>query len=90
MNWRSPNNGQKAPDLPRHRLAARNHLVATAKSVNRLSIGIVALGATLVDSGLFPLGAFKDSISTLQKKSNADISLQALEAGAAVTRKRGS
>ncbi len=58
--------------------------VATAKKVNRLSIGIVALAAMLRDSGLFPLDALKDSISTFQKQAIADMNLQALEAGAAV------
>ncbi len=58
--------------------------VATAKKVNRLSVGIVALAAMLQDSGLFPLDAFKNSISTFQKQAIANVNLQALEAGAAV------
>jgi len=58
--------------------------VATAKKVDRLSIGIVALAAMLSDSELFPLDALKDSISTHQKQAIADVNLQALEAGAAV------
>jgi Pyruvate/2-oxoacid:ferredoxin oxidoreductase gamma subunit len=58
--------------------------IATAKKVNRLSIGIVALSAMLRDSGLFPLDALEESISTLQKQALADVNLQALEAGAAM------
>jgi len=60
--------------------------IATAKKVNRLSIGIVALGSMLADSGLFPMDAFQESISTLQKKAIADTNLQALEAGVAILR----
>ena len=59
--------------------------IATAKKVNRLSIGIVALAALLRDSGLFPLDAFGESISTLQKQALADVNLRALDAGAAMT-----
>ncbi len=59
-------------------------LIATAKKLNRLSIGIVALAALLRDSDLFPLDAFKDSISTLQKQPIAEVNLQALEAGTAL------
>ena len=55
--------------------------VATAKKVNRLSIGIVALAAVLGDSELFPLDAFRNSISAFQKKAIADVNLKALEAG---------
>ncbi|MFV2031539.1 MAG: thiamine pyrophosphate-dependent enzyme [Gammaproteobacteria bacterium] len=58
--------------------------IATAKTVNRLSIGIVALGAMLGDSELFPMDAFRESISTFQKKEIADINFRALEAGATV------
>ena len=56
--------------------------IATAKQVNRLSIGIVALSAMLRDNGLFPLKALGESISTLQKQALADLNLQAVEAGA--------
>ena len=58
--------------------------IATAKKVNRLSIGIVALSAMLRDSGLFPLEALEESITTLQKQALADVNLRALEAGAAM------
>jgi 2-oxoglutarate ferredoxin oxidoreductase subunit beta len=72
-----PATGAKVVRLP---------FIATAKKVNRLSIGIVALGSMLADSGLFPMDAFEEAISTLQKKAIADTSLQALEAGAAILR----
>ena len=58
--------------------------IATAKKVNRLSIGIVALAAMLHDSGLFPLDALEESISTLQKQALAEVNLKALEAGTAM------
>jgi Pyruvate/2-oxoacid:ferredoxin oxidoreductase gamma subunit len=56
--------------------------IATAKKINRLSIGTVALAAMLADSGLFPQGALEEAISTLQKSARAEINLQALAAGA--------
>ena len=56
--------------------------IATAKKINRLSIGTVALAAMLADSGLFPQGAPEEAISTLQKSARAEINLQALAAGA--------
>ena len=55
--------------------------VQTARKVNRLSIGIVALAAVLQDTGMFPVGALAKSISTFQKPEVADVSLKALEAG---------
>ncbi len=58
--------------------------IATAKTVNRLSIGIVALGALLRDSELFPMDAFRESIATLQKKVIADVNLKAVEEGASI------
>ncbi|MDH3467918.1 MAG: thiamine pyrophosphate-dependent enzyme [Gammaproteobacteria bacterium] len=58
--------------------------VATAKKINRLSVGIVALAAMLHDTGMFSLDAFKDSITVLQKPAIADVNLQALKAGAAI------
>jgi len=72
-----PATGAKVVRLP---------FVATAKKINRLSIGIVALGSMLADSGLLPMDAFRESISTLQKKAIADTSLRALDAGAAILR----
>jgi Pyruvate/2-oxoacid:ferredoxin oxidoreductase gamma subunit len=57
--------------------------IATAKKVNRLSVGIVALAGMLHDSGLFPLDALRDSISAFQKQAIADVNLQALDAGVA-------
>jgi len=60
--------------------------VATAKKVNRLSIGVVALAAMLADAGLFPMDAFRESISALQKKAIAETNLQALDAGAILLR----
>jgi Pyruvate/2-oxoacid:ferredoxin oxidoreductase gamma subunit len=55
--------------------------VQTARKVNRLSIGIVALAALLQNTGMFPVSALAKSISTFQKPEVADISLKALEAG---------
>jgi Pyruvate/2-oxoacid:ferredoxin oxidoreductase gamma subunit len=82
---------EESLDLPATEAkVVRLPFVATAKKVNRLSIGIVALSAMLRDSGLFPLDAFKESISTLQKEGIADVNLRAVEAGAAMMRNIGS
>ncbi|MCP4878496.1 MAG: 2-oxoglutarate synthase [Gammaproteobacteria bacterium] len=76
---------EESLDLPEtDARVVRLPIVATAKKINRLSIGIVALGAMLADSGLFPMDAFKESISTLQKKVIAEVNLQALDAGARI------
>ncbi len=56
-------------------------LMATAKKVNRLSIGIVALAALVKDSGIINLDAFAEAITAFQKPAVAEISLRALEAG---------
>jgi len=77
---------EESLDLPpTEAKVVRLPFITTAKKVNRLSIGIVALSAMLRDSGLFPLEALGESISTLQKPALADVNLRALEAGAAMT-----
>jgi pyruvate/2-oxoacid:ferredoxin oxidoreductase beta subunit/Pyruvate/2-oxoacid:ferredoxin oxidoreductase gamma subunit len=55
--------------------------VRTARKVNRLSIGVVALAAVLQDTGMFPADAYGKSISTFQKGEIAEVNLRALEAG---------
>jgi len=70
-----PATGAKVVRLP---------FIATAKKINRLSIGVVALAAMLSDSELFPADAFRESISTLQKKAIAEGNLKAVQAGAAL------
>ena len=76
---------EESLDLPATEAkVVRLPFIVTAKKVSRLSIGAVALGAMLADSGLFPLDAFRRSVSTLQKKAIADVNLQAVEAGAAM------
>jgi len=78
---------EESLDLPATEArVVRLPFIATAKKISRLSIGIVALGSVLADSGLFPMDAFQESISTLQKKAIADTNLQALEAGVAILR----
>jgi pyruvate/2-oxoacid:ferredoxin oxidoreductase beta subunit/Pyruvate/2-oxoacid:ferredoxin oxidoreductase gamma subunit len=59
-------------------------LITTAKKVNRLSIGIVALAAFVKDSGIINLDAFAEAITTFQKPTTAKISLKALDAGSAL------
>jgi pyruvate/2-oxoacid:ferredoxin oxidoreductase beta subunit/Pyruvate/2-oxoacid:ferredoxin oxidoreductase gamma subunit len=59
-------------------------LMATAKKVNRLSIGIIALAALVKDSGIINLDAFAEAITAFQKPAATEISLRALEAGSAL------
>ena len=59
-------------------------LMATAKKVNRLSIGIIALAALVKDSGIINLDAFAEAITAFQKPAATEISLMALEAGSAL------
>ena len=59
-------------------------LMATAKKVNRLSIGIVALAALVKDSGIINLDAFAEAIAAFQNPAAAEISLRALDAGSAL------
>lgn len=74
-------------ELPSTRAkVVRLPIVNTAKRVNRLSIGIVALAALLKDAGLFDGAALAEAISKLQKPAIAETNLRALEAGAAMVR----
>ena len=63
-------------------------LIATAKKVNRLSIGILALAALVKDSDIINLDAFAEAITAFQKPAIAEISLRALEAGSALIQGR--
>ncbi len=54
----------------------------TAKKISNLSIAVVALGAMLLDTRLFPTEAFGTAISKFQKSKVADVNLRALKAGA--------
>lgn len=76
---------EESLDLPAtNAKVIRLPFVATAKKINRLSIGILALAAMLSDNELFPLEALGGAISTLQKEAIADVNLIALEAGVAI------
>jgi pyruvate/2-oxoacid:ferredoxin oxidoreductase beta subunit/Pyruvate/2-oxoacid:ferredoxin oxidoreductase gamma subunit len=76
---------EESLDLPVTRAkVVRLPFIATAKKVNRLSIGVIALAAMLSDSELFPVDAFNESISTLQQKAIAEINLKAVQAGTAL------
>jgi pyruvate/2-oxoacid:ferredoxin oxidoreductase beta subunit/Pyruvate/2-oxoacid:ferredoxin oxidoreductase gamma subunit len=56
-------------------------MAATAKKVSKLSIAVVALGALLTETGIYPTEAFDKAISTFQKKKIADINVEAIKAG---------
>ena len=59
-------------------------MIETAKKVNRLSIGVLALAAFVKDTGLFASDAFAEAITVFQKPAIAEINLRALEAGSAL------
>lgn len=59
----------------------RYPFVAAARKVSRLSIGIVALGALLEESKLFPAAALEQQIRTFQKAKIAEINVAALASG---------
>jgi Pyruvate/2-oxoacid:ferredoxin oxidoreductase gamma subunit len=61
-------------------------LIETAKKVGRLSIAVVALAAVLAETGMFPVEAFGEAISTFQKKKIAEINIKAAEAGAGLAK----
>ena len=54
----------------------------TAKKVGRLSIGTVALGAVLAESGIYPADALAKAIHTFQRPKLAEANVKALAAGA--------
>ncbi|MCP4600946.1 MAG: 2-oxoglutarate synthase [Proteobacteria bacterium] len=57
-------------------------MIATAKKVSKLSIGIVALAAVIADTGFYPLEAFNTAISSFQKPKIAELNVRATQAGA--------
>ncbi|MDP6708506.1 MAG: thiamine pyrophosphate-dependent enzyme [Alphaproteobacteria bacterium] len=59
-------------------------LAKTAREVDRLSIGVVALAAMLRMAGLFPLPAFETAIQRYQRAAVAKTNLAALAKGAAL------
>jgi Pyruvate/2-oxoacid:ferredoxin oxidoreductase gamma subunit len=77
---------EESVELPETRArVVRLPFARTARSVNRLSIGTVALAALLQDSGMFPTAAFGKSVSTFQKPDISDVNLRAIEAGIGLT-----
>ncbi len=55
--------------------------IQTAKKVNRLSVGTVALAGVLADRGLFPSEALETAVSAFQKPAIAEVSMKAIKAG---------
>jgi len=55
--------------------------IGTAKKIDKMAIGVVAMAALLNRTGLFPIEAFKAAILRFQKPAIARISQQALAAG---------
>ncbi len=73
---------EESLELPETRAkVVRLPFVRTARKIDRLSIGIVALAAVLRDTGMFPTDAYAKAISAFQKGEVADVNLRALEAG---------
>ncbi len=59
-------------------------LAATAAKIGRLSIAVIALGAVLKDTGMFPTEAFATAITMFQGAKIAEVNLKAVEAGASL------
>jgi 2-oxoglutarate ferredoxin oxidoreductase subunit beta len=59
--------------------------IETAKDIDRMAIGVVAMAALLNRTGLFPVAAFEAAISRFQKPEIARISQRALAAGVGLT-----
>ena len=69
-------------ELPQTRArVVRLPFVQTAKKVNRLSLGTIALAAVLADRGLFPIEALETAVSAFQKPAIAEVNLKAIKAG---------
>ena len=80
---------EKSLELPHTKAKIiRLPLIATAKKVNRLSIGVIVLAALVKDSDIIDLEAFAEAITAFQKPTIAEISLRALEAGSALIQDR--
>jgi len=61
-------------------------LAEAAQGIGKLSIGFVALGALLAESGLYPVEALAATIRAFQSDTIADASCKALAAGAELVR----
>jgi 2-oxoglutarate/2-oxoacid ferredoxin oxidoreductase subunit beta len=75
-----PETGAKVVRMP---------FIKTAKKVNRLSIGTVALASVLAERGLFPTEALETAISTFQKPAIAEVNNKAIEAGKVLVSETG-
>lgn len=74
-------------ELPETKAKVRRLPFARAgKSIDRLSIGTVALGAMLEDTKMFPMEALTAAIQAFQKPKIAEINVRAAQAGAALAR----
>lgn len=56
-------------------------LLRVAKEVGRFSSSVIAMGAILADSRIFPLQAFEDAISRYQSSAVAQMNLKAVRKG---------
>ncbi|MDJ0761470.1 MAG: thiamine pyrophosphate-dependent enzyme [Myxococcota bacterium] len=73
---------EESLDLPETKAKViRLPMIKTAKEVSKLSIAVVAMGALLKDSKLFPVEAFSKAIGNFQKQKIAEINVDAAKAG---------
>ena len=73
---------EESLDLPETRATVvRLPFVQTAKKVNRLSIGTVALAGVLADREFFPSEALATAVSAFQKPAIAEVNMKAIKAG---------
>ena len=70
---------------PTEAQVVRLPFASTAKQVGKLSIGTAALGALLAQTGLYPVEAFGEAITSFQGATIAAINSAALAAGAALS-----
>jgi len=73
---------EQSLDLPETRAkVVRLPLMQTAKKIDRLSVGTIALAAVCTDRGLFPIEALEAAVSAFQKQAIAEVNLMAIKAG---------
>lgn len=76
-------------ELPETKAGVRRYpFIRVSKSIDRLSIGTIALATMLEDTKMFPLDALTTAIRTFQKMKIAEINVHATEAGAGLAQSR--
>jgi 2-oxoglutarate ferredoxin oxidoreductase subunit beta len=78
-------------ELPETRATVHKFpFISVSKSIDRLSIGTVALATMLEGTRMFPMDALMTAIRTFQKPKIAEINVHAAEAGAGLVQSRSN